>query len=376
MLLTRHTPSGRDVAPGGPPSSGRLLISVAAVTVLVVVVGGLAHSLVWLIGFMVFLPAASSALCTVRQTIAVCVWTTLVVAGIALVWVDGGGSPLDRVLVLVLTGCLGTASVYACHRRIARENEMLRLRSVAGAMQRQFLRPFPLLTADVLVNGVYEPLHEDRLVGGDVYDVVESPWGTRILIGDVQGKGLAAVGAAFAVIGAFRTAARREAGLTAVVAALDAAVTGQNLYAERAGEDERFVTALVVTIGGPDEVQAVNCGHLPPHLLRAGSVTSPSLPTGVPLGLTALADEPARVGSFPFPPGTTLVLSTDGLMEARAADGTFYPVDERLERLADLAPDKLPGALYDDVRTFTGDHGQQDDIAVLTVHRPQHHPPR
>jgi len=57
---------------------------------------------------------------------------------------------------------------------------MLRLRSTAAAMQRHILHPLPVLTDDVLVNGVYEPVHEDRLVRDDIYDVVTSPWGTRV----------------------------------------------------------------------------------------------------------------------------------------------------------------------------------------------------
>lgn len=51
----------------------------------------------------------------------------------------------------------------------------MRLRSTAAAMQRQILRPLPLLTDDVLVDGVYEPVQQDKLVGGDIYDVAATP---------------------------------------------------------------------------------------------------------------------------------------------------------------------------------------------------------
>ncbi|MEU9606431.1 PP2C family protein-serine/threonine phosphatase [Streptomyces sp. NPDC048057] len=369
MPRVRRQRSTRSPDTVEPPGTGELLVGVVVVTLLVMALGSVANSVVWLVGFMVFLPGAASALCTVRQTVMVCVWTMLVVAAVAVVWADGAAAAVDRALILVLTVCLGVASVYACHRRIRREHEMLRLRSVAGAMQRQILAPLPFGTADVLVDGVYEPLQEDRLVGGDVYDVVESPWGTRVLIGDVQGKGLPAVGAAFAVIGAFRAAARRERELTAVVDFLDASVTWHNVRAERAGDDERFVTALVVDIGAQGDARAVNCGHVPPYLLHGGAVTEPRLTSGVPLGLTALTDEPVTVDSFAFPAGAVLLLSTDGLMETRAADGTFYPVEEDLARRVHLPPDLLPRALCDDARAFAGGGGQQDDVAVLTVHR-------
>ncbi|MFI5793002.1 PP2C family protein-serine/threonine phosphatase [Streptomyces sp. NPDC051677] len=352
-----------------PPSNAETVVGVLSVTVLVEVLGVLSGSEVWLLGLLVFLPGTASALCTVQQTKFVAAWTTLFVTLTVLLRTGMGGRPLDRTLLVLLTLALGAASVYACHRRIGREHEMLRLRSTAAAMQRHILHPLPLLTDDVLVNGVYDPVQEDRLVGGDIYDVVASPWGTRVLIGDVQGKGLAAVGAAFAVIGAFREAAHREPTLTALVDALDASVVRHNSYAEQTGDDERFVTALIIGVDAGEEVQAVNCGHVPPRLVHEGAVSTPPLDSGVPLGLAELAAEPATVDWFAFPAGSTLLLTTDGLTETRAADGTFYPVDERLMKHLDLSPTELPRALHDDARGFAGGGRRHDDVAVLTVRR-------
>jgi serine phosphatase RsbU (regulator of sigma subunit) len=355
-----------------PPDNPDMIVGVVSVTILVELLGVLSGSAVWLLGLLVFLPGTASALCTVRQTRFVSGWTTLVVTLTVLLRGGDSGQWLDRALLVLLTLALGMASVYACHRRIKREHEMLRLRSTAAAMQRHILHPLPVVTEDILVNGVYEPVQEDRLVGGDIYDVVASPWGTRVLIGDVQGKGLAAVGAAFAVIGAFREAAHREPTLTALVDILDAAVVRHNSYAEQTGDDERFVTALVICVDGGAEAQVVNCGHVQPRLVHDGVVTTPPLDSGVPLGLAELAAEPTTVDWFAFPAGSTLLLSTDGLTETRAADGTFYPVDERLTSHLGLSPTELPQALYEDARAFTDNDGQHDDVAVLTVRRSPH----
>ena len=352
-----------------PPGNAELVVGVVSVTVLVEVLGVLSGSDVWLLGLLVFLPGTASALCTVRQTGFVAAWTSIVVTTTAVVRAPVGGHWLDRLLLVLFTLALGVASVYACRWRIRREHEMLRLRSTAAAMQRHILHPLPLVTDDVLVNGVYEPVQEDRLVGGDIYDVVDSPFGTRVLIGDVQGKGLAAVGAAFAVIGAFREAAHREPTLTALVDALDAAVVRHNSYAEQTGDDERFVTALILGVDADSEVQVVNCGHVPPRLMHEGLVTTPQLDSGVPLGLAELAAEPTTVDWFDFPAGSTLLLTTDGLTETRAEDGTFYPLDERLTKHLGLSPTELPRALHEDALAFTDADRRHDDIAVLTVRR-------
>ncbi|MGW0708523.1 PP2C family protein-serine/threonine phosphatase [Streptomyces sp. NPDC002643] len=352
-----------------PPATGELVLAVLTLTLLVEILGVLSGSEVWLLGLLVFLPGTAAALCSVRQTAFVAAWSTLVVTTTVVVRAPIGGLWLDRLLLVLFTVALGAASVYACHRRIRREHEMLRLRSTAAAMQRHILHPLPLVTDDVLVNGVYEPLHEERLVGGDIYDVVASPWGTRVLIGDVQGKGLAAVGAAFAVIGAFREAAHREPTMTSLVDALDAAVVRHNSYAEQTGDDERFVTALIVGVDPGGEAQLVNCGHVPPRLLHEGVVTTPPLDSGVPLGLAELAMEPTTVDWFDFPDGATLLLTTDGLTETRDSEGTFYPLDERLSKHLGLSATELPKALHEDARAFADEGRRQDDVAVLTVRR-------
>ncbi|MFG3252496.1 PP2C family protein-serine/threonine phosphatase [Streptomyces sp. NPDC048172] len=352
-----------------PPRDTTLALAVVSATALVILLGLLSASAVWLLGLLVFMPGTASALCTVRQTRFVAAWTVLVVTATVLVRHAEGQTWLDSVLMVLFTLALAAASVYACGRRIQRETEMLRLRSTAAAMQRHILHPLPLLTDDVLVNGVYEPVQEDRLIGGDIYDVVESPWGTRVLIGDVQGKGLAAVGAAFAVIGALREAAYREPTLTALADALDSAVARHNSYAEQTGDDERFVTALLLNIDAHDQVQAANCGHVLPQVLHDGALTTPPLGSGVPLGLAELATEPLTVDWFPFPPGATLLLTTDGLTETRSPDGAFYPLAERLAERAALSPTDLPRSLHDDARHFAGPGSPHDDVAILTVRR-------
>ncbi|MDH6220793.1 PP2C family protein-serine/threonine phosphatase [Streptomyces pseudovenezuelae] len=351
------------------PDNVEMLVAVVTVTLLVEFLGVVSGSPVWHLGLLIFLPGTASALCTVAQTKFVAAWTTLVITLTTVVRHEEGGRWLDGILLVLFTIALGATSIYACHRRIKREHEMLRLRSTAAAMQRHILHPLPLVTDEVLVNGVYEPVQEDRLVGGDIYDVVASPWGTRVLIGDVQGKGLAAVGAAFAVIGAFREAAYREPTLTALVDALDAAVVRHNTYAEQTGDDERFVTALIIGVDAETEAQVVNCGHVPPWLVHDGIVTTPPTDPGVPLGLAELSAEPTTVHWFDFPAGSTLLLTTDGLTETRAEDGTFYPADERVTSRLALSPTELPQALYEDARAFTGDAAQHDDFAVLSVRR-------
>jgi len=225
------------------------------------------------------------------------------------------------------------------------------------------------VTDQLLVHGLYQPVEEDSRVGGDVYEVVASPYGSRVFVADVQGKGLQAMSAAFAVLSAFREAAVAEPTLTAVVDAPEEAVLRHNSFAAQTGERERFVTALILGVDGEQEVQAINCGHVAPLLLhneRAGPVLRDE--PCVPLGLDALSPEPRTVEWFAFPQGSTLLLCTDGVTEARDPSGTFYPLEERAAAWSDVLPKDVPATIYLDLRRYTA-NTPRDDAALLVLRR-------
>ncbi|WP_141747195.1 PP2C family protein-serine/threonine phosphatase [Streptomyces agglomeratus] len=320
-----------------------------------------------LIPLLILLPAFPAAVGTMRQTVYAVGWVLIVIAAVLIY--RPLPSSYNFAIVMVLAFVLGILCVVTCHWRIRRERELLRTRSTAVALQRQMLRSLPILTDRVIVDGVYLPVEADRLVGGDVYEVVASPYGTRLLFGDVQGKGLPAIGAAFAVLSAFREAAPREPTLTALVDDLEQAVVRHNVFAQQTGEPERFVTALILGIDTSMETQAVNCGHPPPYLLNAGPVAPVQLgDPGVPLGLADLTPNPRTVAWFPFPPGATLISCSDGVTEARGITGAFYPLEERLGAWADISPWEVADHLAEDViRHTAGKH--RDDITALVVRR-------
>lgn len=370
--------------------SARAFVAWAAgLTLLVFGLSLAAGSEVRLIGLLIFLPAIAASLGTVRQTQFASAWAT---AAVAASIARSPGYHLDDALTLALTLIFAGLAVYGSRWRIARDTELLRLRSTATVIQQHILHPLPELTSQVRVDGVFEPLQEDKLFGGDIYDVADTRHGTRILIGDVQGKGLSAVGVAFAVLGGFREAAHREPTLTGLVDALEMSVVRHNAYARRSGEPERFVTALVLSVDPLDQeaAEAVNCGHLAPYLVRdTGYPTRVELvDTGVPLGLASLVKEGRVADGFFFPPRSTLLLYTDGLSEARNGAGLFYPLAGRLadlvetlrdpgDELAEQPEDPARGlaqVLRDDVRDFTHPY-QQDDLAILTLERLLPHTP-
>lgn len=158
-------------------------------------------------------------------------------------------------------------------------------------------------------------------IGGDLYEAIDTPYGVRMIIGDVRGKGLDAVRLASIVLGSYRHVAYERADLRAVVADLDRAVA-------RSVGDEDFVTAALVEERG-GTLTIVNCGHPPPLLLRHGAVIPLEPPAPAPpLGFMPVV----RPRVERLEPGDRLLLFTDGLGEARR-DGEFFPTADRAWRL-------------------------------------------
>ncbi|MFE6185637.1 PP2C family protein-serine/threonine phosphatase [Streptomyces sp. NPDC056465] len=379
MVMGLRRPSAARTAPlpGADPAettagdarigSWALAVWLLLLTVAVVLLDTFTGNDLPLIPLLVVLPALASVFCTVRQTTGVAVWVTLVVVGSR---IASTGAFWDVVFLIGFTALASALGVVACAARIRHATEVARLRSAAVALQRQILRPLPIVTRQVCAHGFYEPIEEDRFVGGDIYEVVQSPHGTRVIIGDVQGKGLPAIGTGFAALGAFREAAVREPDLTAVAGAVEDAVVRHNAFSAETGDAERFVTALLLGFDGGDRVRAVNCGHLLPWLLHDGAASAVDLHrTSVPLGITELGGEARTAEWIDFPPGAALMVFTDGVTEARDATGDFYPFAERLGRWAGRGPDEVLKELQSDLQTFSGGV-RRDDVAVLVLERP------
>lgn len=256
------------------------------------------------------------------------------------------------------------ASGLASALRARREQVLAAVRSVAEAAQHALLRPVPSTVGPFQVAVRYSAAAAEARIGGDLYALVPTPYGVRVIVGDVRGKGLPAVGTAALVVGVFREAAYDEPDLLAVVARIERSL------ARNLGHDD-FVTAVVAGYPRQGQLELVNCGHAPPlRVGAAGAVTAiePTLPAP-PLGLRALTGETPTLQVVPFSDGEQLLLYTDGVTEARDHGRAFYPLAEGLARhLTDKPADTLT-ALHDELLTHVGGR-LHDDAALLLLRKP------
>ncbi|MFD4031263.1 PP2C family protein-serine/threonine phosphatase [Streptomyces sp. NPDC058637] len=276
--------------------------------------------------------------------------------------------PITDLLTVITVSVLALA----INGVVRRSNEQLASARVIAETAMRAVLPTPDdRIGGLLVAARYEAAQADEFVGGDLYAVADTPYGVRLVVGDVRGKGLDAVEAVAVMIGAFREAAEQELSLEGVAQRLERALAREG--SRRGGLDsmEGFVTAVLAEIpAGSGTVRIVNRGHPEPILLHADGAlevlapTVPALPIGMDLGAW-----PDRSDEWELPAGSTLLAFTDGLSEARDADGAFYDPAARLRGRIFPGPDELLSALTDDVRLHTGGHST-DDLALLAVGRP------
>ncbi|MFG1807368.1 PP2C family protein-serine/threonine phosphatase [Streptomyces sp. NPDC049040] len=279
---------------------------------------------------------------------------------------------------LALIALIGVLAL-AVNVLMARQGrDLARSRDIAEAVQMAVLPQPSTRVGPLVVAAGYVAAQAEARIGGDLFAVHDTPFGVRMIIGDVRGKGLQAIASVSVAIGAFRQEAEYADDLPTLATRMDEALSrGAGHGLSSGGSTEDFTTAVLAEVsGGGDTLRLVNRGHPAPYLVHEGRLKrlDPSvaqLPLG--MGLSGIAPRsgtgapPSDVLSFPV--GALLLLITDGVTEARNQEGVFYdPVASRLVGRRFSSPESLVSALTADVHRWV-EGGQQDDMAILAVAR-------
>lgn len=267
----------------------------------------------------------------------------------------------------MLTVLANMAAIKIRHVRLmAKEAERARMVQELATASRIQQRLLPKVPKDWPACQVAARLDTCYEVGGDLYDFHRRENGTCIvLVGDVSGKGLGAALYVSSLVAAARAMYDTCAGPADLAARLSTLM-------ERQSRPGQFVT-LFIGFYDPatGEWRYANAGHNPP-LLVAGTDVKLLEATGLPVG--AFPGFPYTEEVVTCPPGGTLVLFSDGVVEA-AHNEQMYG-DERLEELvrrecaADASADRFADSIVSDVATFLSTSPRGDDTTVVVVRRP------
>lgn len=233
--------------------------------------------------------------------------------------------------------------------------------SVAAELQWDLLPPLTFVSPEVSIAGVLAPATE---VAGDSFDYAANGDTLHVAILDAMGHGLEATLLAAVAVSSMRNSRRAGLDLGATVLAMDATIAAQF------GPD-KFLTGILGELHVPTgQWRWVTCGHPPALLLRDGQVvkTLDSV-VGVPIGL-GLFDGPPDVGQERLQPGDRLLLHTDGVTEARDADGDFFGTDRLENFLTREAADARPVAetlRRLNLAVLRHQHGRLQDDATTVI---------
>jgi phosphoserine phosphatase RsbU/P len=267
-------------------------------------------------------------------------------------------SPTSATIIRTVGVTVGAGiGVYIAFYRERHATRLDLSRAAAVAAQEAILPDVPPALGRYRFSCAYRSAAVESLVGGDMYKVVETDFGVRLLIGDVRGKGLAAISLTAVVLGCFREWAPETGTLKHLVARLNARVV------DKAAPGE-FVTAVVATLDDKLVVEIANCGHPSPLHLTARGSRRGVLPESrtTPLGMEP---EPS-VSTLRLGPRDRMLFYTDGLIESRDRNGRWIELDEALIGTLGSDPfetalERLLNRLEERVGTF------RDDIALLLM---------
>ena len=203
-------------------------------------------------------------------------------------------------------------------------------------------------------------------VGGDYVDIVGLSDGTHIMVvADVAGKGLASAIVSTAFRSAFRAMALSGLPLDEMAARMN-----DQHYAEGPESRRRYVTAIFLKLDAQAHmIEVVNAGHNPGFLISTGEKMREIGASGTPLGLMPSVHYTTE--QMEFPPGSRLLLYTDGLTEV------FKDLEEfGSERLRttflecnSAESNAILDWLWTTLHEFSGGAPQDDDMTALAILR-------
>jgi hypothetical protein len=216
----------------------------------------------------------------------------------------------------------------------------------AQEVQQVILPPARMTLPGLEIESEYRPALE---VGGDFFQIIPHPTDGSLLIvaGDVAGKGLRSGMLVALLVGAIRSTVDWSADPVVVLRALNNRLLGRG---------DAQATCLALRIDADGEATLTNAGHLPPYLNGEPLAMEGALPLGM------LAGTVFSVMNFKLAEGDRLLLLSDGIAEARDADGRLFG----FERVAQLLQSHPSTA---ELASAAQRFGQQDDISVISVTR-------
>ena len=237
--------------------------------------------------------------------------------------------------------------------------------TLAAELRWALLPPLTFASPQIDISGILEPAYE---IAGDTFDYAVDGDVAHLAILDAMGHGLTASRIANLAVSSYRNSRRAGEGLAATFVEMDRVV------ATEIGA-ESFVTGQLATIRLDDGVlQMLNAGHpLPLHVRAKADIGDVPCTPSLPLGLGSL---PTVRAEITLEPGDVVVFHTDGITEARDAQGHVYGRQRLVETIAatmeaEALPPEILRVVVRDLLDFQGGRNRDDASLILASWKPE-----
>jgi hypothetical protein len=235
-------------------------------------------------------------------------------------------------LASLLAEMIVTRGFYSDTIERVRRREPMQL---AAEMLRAQLPPLTYSTGHLVISGILEPTYD---VGGDAFDYAVNGDTAHLALFDAAGHGSAggmrAVVLASIALAGYRNARRAGLDLIATYHHIDSAVRAH----DRAG----MITAVLAELDQQTGIlRVISAGHPSGLVIRRGKVAK-VLPTPTALPVVLGDRRPPVVVEEALEPGDWLLLYTDGITEARSADGEQFGMARLIDFATRAVADQLP----------------------------------
>jgi FixJ family two-component response regulator len=248
-----------------------------------------------------------------------------------------------------LLGAIGQAIERDCESQPGRSELQTELESAARIQQGLMAVKNPQPSFAV-VTGKNLPCAE---IGGDFFTAFPVDDCLVFAIADVSGKGIAAAVMASLLQGMIHEGLRMRVRLPEI---------GRNVNEFFCMRDlgSKYATCVIVCVQPNGYLEYLNCGHVPPLVVRAGGRVVRLSESNLPVGL--MPNAVYQSAGFHLRRADRIMVVTDGVTEAENTDGDFFG-DQRLEAFA--ATGMTVEDIFNSVRTFCADRLLTDDCTVI-----------
>lgn len=252
------------------------------------------------------------------------------------------------------------------HKNLLEKQRMDNELAVAHQIQQHFLSRRPPESGMFSLGACNVPAWE---VGGDFYDFIDLPEDRiGIVVGDVSGKGVPAALLMIRMMVEFRFAARESASCKDIMKRINDTFARDSALG-------MFVTAVFMAIDGrKNEAALCNAGHWPPLVIRGGRGNVEAIEGDRNLPLGVLPDIDYTEMRFGLESGDTVLIFTDGVIEARDEGDNEFSMGRLMEVAGAGGADasEVVENIFKEVGAFVGQLPFHDDLTIVAAQlRPQ-----